>query len=84
MNSSNKLTWSAKYVRRRGLSELRQQTPLDAELGIGEYTNQLLFGSLQLFIENTDNPLEYLAIRTVFGVKTENCGTNVRGTQHDS
>ena len=35
-------------------------------------------------LKNTDNPLEYLAIRTVFGVKTEICGTNVPGTQHDS
>ena len=35
-------------------------------------------------LKNTDNPLEYLAIRTVFGVKTEIRGTNVTGTQHDS
>ena len=39
---------SAKYVRRRGLSEITNS--LD-ELGIGEYTNQLSFGSLQLSIE---------------------------------
>ena len=39
---------SAKYVRRRGLSEITNS--LD-KLGIGEYTNQLSFGSLQLSIE---------------------------------